>query len=307
MTAINPNYVPANFYDTQGNLTVDSTYAQQVSDKVAEKIAQMPSAQRDLFLSMLHTADLSPAGNRPEDVNAALERLDGALSNVANATTTVLAALALLMEVGTQAVDLLAKTMIEQAAQQRKDALASRLEAREQAKNQLLDQAGKMKEAAEKELSGALTAMITAIVIAVVTIAISTLSIAKAGSSMDKVAKAGDMPKNPDGTLSAEATMLTSAAGAQQQSATAWSSLSQALGGLGQGIGGYMKATADADAKKTEADGQIHAANAQYEQGQADIKKEIQDAVNDLIKSIIQFLKEIKDAEIQMMQAITRG
>ena len=40
---------------------------------------------------------------------------------------------------------------------------------------------------------------------------------------------------------------------------------------------------------------------------QADIKKEMQDALNQMVQAIINFLKEVKEAEANMMAAITRG
>jgi hypothetical protein len=290
MNTINPNYVPASFYDSSGQLTVSEAYAQQVSNSVAERVANMPPAEAEMFLALLRSADLAPSGELPpEEMNAALSRLE-----------TAAAALDRLFNSEGNIIDLLARVMIEQAAQQRKDALEERLAAREQAKSQLLDQAGKMKEAAEKMLSGALVAMITAIVVAVVTVAISAYSIGKAGQGLTAAKDAKGLEGGAQQARLAQASALSG-------KGQAWGGVSQSLSGLATGVGNYAKADYEAQSKKIEAEGSEMAAEAQYSQSQADIKKEMQDALNQLIQSIINFIKEMKEAEVNMMQAITRG
>lgn len=289
MTTINPNFLPSNFYDTSGNLTVSQDEAARVSGLVESKVAQMPPAERELFLLMLQGADLAPNGTVPADLGATLDRMEAAA-----------AALNRLADMGSNSIDLLARLMVEQAGQQRKDALAERLAAREQAKSDLMDQASKMKEAADKLVSGALQNMIISIVTSLASAALSVVSAAKATQGLSS---AKDAKGLTDGAQQAK----LGVAGGHNALGQAWGGGSQAVGTLGGGIGNYAQTLEQSDSKKLEAEGSMKAAEAQYAQGQADIKKEMQDALNQMIQSIINFIKEMKEAEVNMMQAITRG
>jgi hypothetical protein len=71
-------------------------------------------------------------------------------------------------------------------------------------------------------------------------------------------------------------------------------------------MGNVASTWAQADAKNIEAEGSIDAAEAQEAQAAADIKKEIQQGLDDLIKAIINFLKELKEAQVNQMQSLTK-
>ncbi|WAJ30505.1 hypothetical protein [Antarcticirhabdus aurantiaca] len=81
----------------------------------------------------------------------------------------------------------------------------------------------------------------------------------------------------------------------------------ETIGGIQKTIGGSADSAMQATAKKSEAEGSRDAADAEYAKQVADGKKEIQDAMNEMMKQIINFIKEMQDAEVEAMRAITRG
>jgi hypothetical protein len=79
--------------------------------------------------------------------------------------------------------------------------------------------------------------------------------------------------------------------------------------GAGQGInagGTSTDSKAQAEAKKLEAQGSRDAAEAQEAQQTADSKKQMEEALNDMIKQIINFLKEMREAEVDAMRSLTK-
>lgn len=83
--------------------------------------------------------------------------------------------------------------------------------------------------------------------------------------------------------------------------------LGEAIGGLGRSIGSGSEAHYQAGAKADDARAAEEAAQAQYTQQTADMKKDVQDAAADMIRQIIAFIKELRDAEVEAMRAITRA
>lgn len=83
--------------------------------------------------------------------------------------------------------------------------------------------------------------------------------------------------------------------------------LGEAIGNLGKSIGAGTDAHYQAAAKASDAQAAEDAAEAQYTQQRSDMKKDVQDATSDMIKQIIAFIKELRDAEVEAMRAITRA
>jgi hypothetical protein len=293
MTTIDPNYLPRSVYNSEGQLKISESEAQRISQGNAEKAANMPEAQRQIFLSMLR--------NVPEgDID--LTNLDKSMARL-EAASLALYNLGLMKG---NIIDLLARVMIEQAGEQRQNELENRLQAREQAKQELLDQAGKMKQAADEMVKGAITALVIAVVSAVVTIALSAVQIKMASKQLD-MAKTGakDFAK---GDIDAdELKAVLDQAGAIGGKAQGWGSIGQGINNIANGFGNWGKAEFEAQAKRLEAEGTIDSAQSQYIQGQGDLRKEMQETLNQMIQAIINFIKEMKESEVNMMQSITRG
>lgn len=328
--------LPASFYNN-GQLVVSESQAQAVAAGIQARIADMPPAQRDAFLALVHNStSLAPTGGEPPaDISAALDRLElvsGVLANLVGTASSTL--------------EFLARAMIEQAGEQRKSALENRLTSREVARGELLGQAQQMKDAAAQMMSGAIVAL-------VMTVVMSAVSLAAAGVSVGMTAKNLGQMKDPAATMTnldkvktekmndilktdfkgvkfdklpeadqvqvmsrvnasfdkvgfdtAQATMQM--LGQKVQQATNIGTIGQTVNQLGQGVGNAASSITQAQAKELEAKGSIFAAQAQYEEGRADASKEVQQALDEMVKSIINFLKELQEAKANQMQALTK-
>lgn len=223
--------------------------------------------------------------------------------------------------------DALAKLMIEFAAMGRQQALDSRLQARENARSQLMGQAAETRQAATKALIGAVIAGVVSIVASVVSIGggISQLGKAKdmvklanqADTATQAANQASSFSKGADGAAKVGAEKMAASYEATAKAAnTSLNTLQSGAQGtqmLVQGISGLVNALAqmikgglDAGAKLDEAKGQEMAADAQIEQSNSDLAKKVMDELEELIRTAIQFIKEMKAAEADLMQSMTR-
>lgn len=159
-------YLPTSLFQADGNLKAGVTpeQATAVAKGIQAKAEALPPAQAKLFLAMVGSASLAPDGKLPADFDKAIESFTAAASRLAT------------LSISSNALDFLARAMIEQSAEQRKSALNDRLQARELAKGELLSQAGKMQEEANKLSSSALTSMIVSVTLAAISAATSVVS-----------------------------------------------------------------------------------------------------------------------------------
>ncbi|WP_298958089.1 hypothetical protein [uncultured Methylobacterium sp.] len=269
-------YVPASFYDganLKAGITVQQ--AESVAAGIQSRAGELPPAQAAIFLALVGAADLAPAGKIPNDLGKALDAYVAAAGSVK------------LGSLSGDSFSFLARAMIEQAADARKNALQDRLDARAAAKTELMSQASKLSEQSKTLQEGADAAKNNAIAFAVTSLVVSAVSVGIGVGGMVKGA-ATDAGK--------------ALAGISQGVGT----VAGTFGGLGQGMSGYHSTSAQATAKEQEAQGAIAAAMAQDKQATADFKKEAQQALDDMVRSIINFLKELSDAKAQQMQALTR-
>lgn len=269
-------YVPPSFY--QGDSLkpgIDVDQAIQVAQGIQARAEALPPAQAELFLAMVRSGDIAPGGEIPADLARTLDTLANVSAMLGDGS------------IWKDSLDVLARAMVEQSAEQRQNALKDRLSARDQAKTELLSQAETLKNQASELKDGAMKAMIISIVLSATSIVMS------AGSAVGF--KIGG----------AKTTTETGATAANGISG-AFSSMAQSVGQIGQAGSGYASTSSQAKAKEYEAQGQIDAAESQTQQSIADIKKEAQDTLNEMVKSIINFLKELQDAKAQQMQAMTR-
>ena len=75
---------------------------------------------------------------------------------------------------------------------------------------------------------------------------------------------------------------------------------------IARGTGSSTDSQLQAQAKRQEAQGSRDAARAQFEEQVAERRKAMEDALNDMIKQIIAFLKDLQDAKVDGMRAMTR-
>lgn len=291
--------LPPSFYDQQGQLRVTESEAQAVASGILARMENMPPAQAATFLALVKSGDLAPAGGTPSDyvanLSTNLDRLESISARIAE-----------LLGDNTGAMEFLIRAFIETVAEQRKEALESRLEARETAKGELLKQAGDMKEAAKKMMDGAITAIVFTVVMSALSLVGSAISFGK-GLSQAKDIKGA--LKGLDGLEGDDLKTAHKALDALASKGATWGNVGTGAGtagSLGQGISSSASSITQAQAKEIEAKGSISAAEAQNQQAVGDMKKEVQQSMDEMIKAIINFLKELRESEANHMQALTK-
>lgn len=342
MPPVDLNLIPKSFYNAETQtLTVSQSQAEAVQAGIQAKLDTLPPAQKEAFLKL--TANLAPGDvDTPEKLDTVLGAFEAAAKVVENPNSPVMAFIGDLAK-------LLARVMIEQASEQRQNALNDRLAARETARGELLSQAQQMTEASQKMMSGAVTAIVTASIGGALSVtgslagALGTLSqLGKMGTqakateaankalsqATDEVSNLSKMLKgttNPgqiaqlNAKLDPAKNAMTAAQAAQTAAgnlfnvantkgglAGAFGQAGSALGDTTSRAGAGADAKQQAEAKALDAQGSRDAAEAQYAQQQADLKKELQDSLSDMIKQIINFIKELKEAEVDAMRALTK-
>ncbi|MEI2384509.1 hypothetical protein [Breoghania sp. JC706] len=83
--------------------------------------------------------------------------------------------------------------------------------------------------------------------------------------------------------------------------------MAKAIGDMGQGSAAGAASGANLASKEAEAQAAREAADAELTKSYADLSAEAQQSLNDMIKTLINFIKEMRDAEVAQMTAITRG
>jgi hypothetical protein len=194
--------------------------------------------------------------------------------------------------------------LIEMMNNQRQSAVDQRANARESAKNELLDAAGKSKEAANKQKDAAVAGLVLGLLSGATQIGTGTISVKlqKAGNTEAKQIKAEGklLGKDMDGALNTASTKLQ---GKIQAASSFGGSAKDLTSSAGQGASGSIQS----EASNLQAEGQEIQAIAQDTQNQQDIEKKFAEDLTEAIKSVIQFIKEIRNAEIERMASITRA
>ena len=325
MSSINPNlapFLPPSFTDQSGNLTVSKAVAEQVASKVQQHAQALPPAAAQVFLSLLKSPDLAPSGGQaPANLDASLSKLEGAANTISS-----------FLGLATD-INILGKLMIMHANEQRKNALDQRLEAREEAKTNLLNQAGQDMKAAGDMRSGAIASLVLSVVSAAVSIGMAGFSMSKSAGAAKELKGLSSEPlqapkatepqvKQPNGKMSSGISERDQIEfdvakqnrgehlqriGATNTEAQNLATMGQTLGGLGSSLANFANTEGQAESKEDSAIGEKDAAMAADANAQADMGKEVQQAADDMVKQIINLLKELKDSKAQEMQAITRA
>ena len=370
INGINTAYLPSSF--VQNGTIVDQQKAAEVAGGVQAKLQNMPPAEQALFLAAIQSSpDLTPDTVSKMDsgqISDAIDRLAAAADGGGGAAGSVSDAMAWLFSGGKDEIATLGRLIIEQAASEEKNALEDRLAARDIAKNDLMAQAGKLNEEADKMISGAVTALVVTCVTAAVSLftagmeANQTKNMGKDLKKLDtatekleevnkeltalnkiekelgKISKPArevgesekDFQKRTSdfekafkkyeqqietktnkfekeiNTLTKEIAGRDNKFQYHQQRGQDWSNASQANNQLGQGFSSFISTMTQAEGKKLEAEGDVDAANAQYQQSEADKAKDVQQAFQDTITKLISFLKDMMDSKANQLQAFTK-
>ena len=301
MVDTNFSLIPKSFYtevNGQNKLTVDKATADKVQLGIQASLKDIPQSEQKAFLALVN--NLAPGDvATPEKLESKLAELQNAAKRMSEFPPEMTAFVGNLAK-------FLARAMIEMASEQRQNALADRMAARETAKAELMNQAGQMEKAADKMAQGALTSLITGIIGGAISIAGSLGGAIAGASQLSKMSNAvGNMKGASVDALEAAKSGFQKA----QTVATTGQSFGQgasAAGDITKSSGSSTDGRLQADAKRDEAQGSRHAAEAQYAQQAAELKKDVQDTMSEMIKQIINFIKELKEAEVDAMRALTR-
>ncbi|KQT50252.1 hypothetical protein DevBK_11800 [Devosia sp. BK] len=204
-----------------------------------------------------------------------------------------------------ESVKMLEKFMVEMAGSQRHDALNDRLAARDAATKELMSAAEHMKDQAGTMMQGAITQMITSVIGAGVGIAGSSHAIK--GFDHADMKDAFDKNDLASEKMTHKAGMMQDQSFSQQKHAVdleKMQGMSQAFSGMGQTS--TMGHTSQFESKQNEASGHVDAAEAQYQQQVTDSRQEVMQQTTEMMQKVIDFIKELKDAETAQMRAITR-
>jgi len=215
--------------------------------------------------------------------------------------------------------DKLATLIMEFASMSRQNALDVRLAARAQARSELEGQASETREAAQKALIAAAVSFAFAVVSAVISIGSAVSSIGKIKEGLASTKDAIQTQKIADGITGnglgdlANKSKLNHIAEGMQKSGDAAIKLGDARSQLGQAISGLMNAVGKLSegilqgmSKYDEARGQELAAAAQDSQANADFAKQFMDELQEMLNAAMQFLKEMAQAETDMMATASR-
>ncbi|KQT54068.1 hypothetical protein ASG43_00025 [Aureimonas sp. Leaf454] len=320
MITTDVSLIPRSFYNADATaLTVSKSLADTVQSGVQAKFDKLPPVAKAEFLSQV--ANLAPGEvDTPQELTATLDRLDTAARNVSELASTVVAFVG-------DIAKFLGRAMIEFAGQQRQSALDDRMAARDAAKAQLLEQAKEMDQSADKMMTGAIVNAVVGGLSAAVSGISAGLSVAQQGSQIKTMTGAMAETKSGNKALSdmhgidtdvakgvkfdINANIATNKtkfdiAQAGSQRAMTSGQIGEAVGSGMKTVGGTTDASLQADAKHDDAQGARDAADATYQQQVGDQKKELQQAMDEMIKQLISFLKDMQENEVDAMRALTK-
>lgn len=183
--------------------------------------------------------------------------------------------------------------LIELMNSQRQNAVEQRANAREMAKTQMLEGADMSREAADKQMDAAISSLVGGIIS-------GAMQILGGAMSMGMQAKFSKTSFGSEAVMNKASSIHT----AQQQAITAFTGAGSSItNSSGQQAGAMQQA----DASNLQADSQEMQAGSQDSHTQEDIEKKFSEDLTQAIQSVIQFIKEVRNAEIERMSSITRG
>lgn len=323
-TTLNRDYLPPSFFQANGSLAVSEERAVSFQKSVEARLAMLPPEHHGTFLSFVSLPQFSGSVDFDQSTT------DKVLNRLAAATVAI---------GGLDAIDstgslsrLIAQAIYKSAVNQRLNELDTRLLAREVVKTSMHAQADKSRDAAGEARTGAIISIVIAVVSSVVSIVMSAVAIGSASKGLS--AAKNSASNNAQATkLEAQASGLTDPrqaglkarftdqASGLRQTARGFDAAASAAGSRAQSIatiGGVVNtlgstgsqsasAFTQANAKEDEAISQELAAGTEEVRKENDQAESVQKALDDIIRSIIQFLKEYREIENERAAAITRS
>ncbi|WP_068310242.1 hypothetical protein [Polycladidibacter hongkongensis] len=315
-TTLDQSLLPPSFYNKQGTLAVPESKAIAFQNNVQERLSQLPTESRSAFLDLVKSPSFANTVSLTEQQqDEVLDRLQA---------STVLAGELSSYGSGDDIVRVIAEALLKSARTQHKNELDARLTAREVIKNSMHAQAEKTRDSAEQTRAGAIASVVLGVVGGAVSLGMSIGGMksaakglmasknamtsgkmesfqAKLSNEFDKI---GMTPKFNHSMTSADA--FKSKAAYHSSMATTQGAIGSVLGQLGSTGSNAASALTQANAKLDEAMSQELAANAEEVRKESDAAEGIQKAVDDIIRSIVQFLKEAREIQNEKMTAFTR-
>lgn len=315
-------FVPQSYMDDAGNLTVTEEQATQVAQQIKNYVEALPPAEQMVYLTMLDSPDFAPTANATDsDISAALDRLHGAATRMIAVSEFLSLA---------EDVNALARLLLQATENARESELQQRLNARSEAKAELTAQAASQRSAAEALKSNAVFALVLGVVGGALNVLMSGIQGFSAGRTMARlkelkapelksVNNAGNtgsssnvgQPGAKDARVrfSADEKAFEKALKEVEQKAQKVAAFGQGAGGvasISQAASAYFNNIGQAESQRLQADGSENAAQAQETGSIADMRKEMQSALEDLIRSLISLFKEMGASEAEAMQSVTR-
>lgn len=291
-------------------------------------IAALADAVKAVLDELTPKGDASTTGNTSEDQADRLQSIVS--SSVSGDTATYLA-----------------RTMMKFYSEQRHDAVLDRQTLGLAAQAELMNSAAQLDHEADKMKSAAIVSLVTTCVASAITIATSGVSLLMKGFSIGKEIKAlkGEMGAMKDlgraeeslanikdvkemGKVS-QATAGDEGLAAKQvmnaksnlksfevqaKTAEKWAAVAGSIGQIGDAAGKTIAAggefnskMTDSEIKHLEADAKRMDAIAEGFRTQADAKKAIIDALDDMIHQLLSFVKDMSDAKADRMRSIVRA
>lgn len=259
---------------TSGTIAKDSMPgASDGTNNVAKGIqtgaAGIPDTQSKAFLSVVQDTDLSPKASTQPASDPEVEAKFKQIEQLLNSSDS------------SDAARLLGRLLVELGALQRKEALTDRLLARDAAQSELKAGANKLDAAATATMVGAGASLALGMVSA-------AISISYAGASA-KMQLTG-----PPGQATSTAAQTTNMKGG-------------AIAGVSSSLGQFSNSMAQATSQTFQADQAREQANAEVTKSEGEMEATEQQALQEFINQMIQFIKEMRDAEVEQLAVVTRG
>lgn len=277
---VNTQYLPASYLDANGDLKagISPDKAAEVSKGIQARVADMSTDERGLYLAIVKSPDFAPvASTSVTDTEEMLSKMESVADRLSLSTNA-------------NAARLLGRALVELGAQQRQEALNDRLTARTTARAELVAGAEKLRDGAEDLKAGAKSAMITGIVTSAISIGFAVAG-GVAGTKAMYAARGGDK----------------AAADAASALGQASSAIGNAIASMGQSISQYQSAVGQANSQLAQADQSELQAEAEVTKSEGELETSEQQALQEFVNQLIQFLKEMRDAEVEQMAVVTRG
>ncbi len=244
--------------------------SKDIATGIQAAVNELPEAQRKELQSFVQSRSLPPGDTGEDPVDPDTEKRMKEIEQLLAANGGTF-----------DAAKVFGRLMVELGALQRKEALTDRLNAREAARGELNSAANKLDKSADVTRHAAKVSLAMGVLG-------GATSIAFAGGSLKVLGGSGDTQ------------VITSTA--------------QSLNGAGGGLSGLMNAggqfattTGQATSQTLQADQNRIQAESEVTKGEGEMEAAEQQALQEFVNQIIQFIKEMRDAEVEQLAVVTRG